>query len=245
MKANLKQHGGDMKKCAECYREQKGGHYATRDGKLARGDKQKYSGHTHTPGSNPAVTDADSDSDSEPESTPQAPTKRITRNMPDREKRRLGRQDGSGLEQDGEGFMDWLRKHPITEDIALGALGAVATVATGGLADAVAGPAMAGMSALGDAAEDTLGKDTISAARSAAKSAYGHMPARTKVAEGILTDAGATVFEDSEKDVAAPDAPAVVPPAVSNTSQADQYNANYNALYGHVHEAPFTGSIWG
>jgi len=29
--------------------------------------------------------------------------------------------------------MDWLSKHPITEDVVLGGLGAVATVATGGL----------------------------------------------------------------------------------------------------------------
>ena len=49
MKANLKKYGGDMKKCAEAYRKQKGGHNATVKGPAGK-SKAK---HTHV-GDNPA-----------------------------------------------------------------------------------------------------------------------------------------------------------------------------------------------
>ena len=48
MKANLKKYGGDMKKCAAAYRQQKGGHNATVKGPAGK-SKAK---HTHV-GENP------------------------------------------------------------------------------------------------------------------------------------------------------------------------------------------------
>jgi hypothetical protein len=55
MKTHLKQYGGSMQKAAAAYREQqKGGHFAKRDGSPGRGeDSDKYH-HTHTPDKNPA-----------------------------------------------------------------------------------------------------------------------------------------------------------------------------------------------
>ena len=58
VKHNLKQFGGDMKKCAACYHDQKGGHYARKDGSVRPKDKGKYD-HEHMPSKNaiqPAVS---------------------------------------------------------------------------------------------------------------------------------------------------------------------------------------------
>ena len=44
--------------------------------------------------------------------------------------------DGEGHDDlDGEGILDWLGKHPITEDVVLGGLGAVALAFPGQRAD--------------------------------------------------------------------------------------------------------------
>ena len=83
----MKQHGGNMAKAAQAYREQKGGHYARADGSVLAKDRGKY-GHTHKPGKNPAVTYEDAKSD-EPVRAPSPPARRATRNMDPRERRRL------------------------------------------------------------------------------------------------------------------------------------------------------------
>ena len=103
MRKHLKQHGGNMAKAAQAYREQKGGHYARADGSVLMKDKGKY-GHTHKPGKNPAVTYEDAKSDEpEPARAPSPPARRATRNMDPRERRRLEReQRGRGAhDQDG------------------------------------------------------------------------------------------------------------------------------------------------
>ena len=48
--------------------------------------------------------------------------------------------------------MAWLRKHPVIEDIGVGALGVGATLATGGLADLATGAVGTMAEGLGDAA---------------------------------------------------------------------------------------------
>eukprot|EP01046_Picozoa_sp_COSAG06_P062179 COSAG06_NODE_13929_length_1205_cov_0.920434_1_plen_346_part_10 len=98
MRKHLKQHGGNMTKAAAAYREQKGGHYARKDGSVRGKDKGKY-GHTHTPGKNPAVKFEDAKEDEpEPERAPSPPARRITRNMDPREARR--QQRGRGVSQE-------------------------------------------------------------------------------------------------------------------------------------------------
>ena len=98
MSKHLKQHGGNMAKAAAAYREQKGGHYARKDGSIRGKDKGKY-GHTHTPGKNPEVKFEDAQEDEpEPERAPSPPARRITRNMDPREARR--RQRGRGASQE-------------------------------------------------------------------------------------------------------------------------------------------------
>ena len=130
MSRHLKQHGGNMAKAAAAYREQKGGHYARKDGSIRGKDKGKY-GHTHIPGKNPAVKFEDAQEDEpEPERAPSPPARRITRNMDPREarrqqrgrgvsqeemdeaelERRLAEIKGSGYDQDGSGFFSGLVK---------------------------------------------------------------------------------------------------------------------------------------
>jgi len=77
-----------------------GGHYARADGSVRPKDKSKY-GHTHKPGTNAAVNFEDAQED-EPERAPSPPSRRITRNVSPRTRRRLERgQRGNGKEQDG------------------------------------------------------------------------------------------------------------------------------------------------
>ena len=69
------------------------------------------------PSKNAIEPDTDS-SDEEPEPEPEPatspPRRCVTRNMDPREARRETR--GAGIDDmTGEGIMDWLRKHPITE----------------------------------------------------------------------------------------------------------------------------------
>ena len=98
--------------------------------------------------------------------------------------------DGEGYDDlDGEGIMDWLSKHPITQDIVLGGLGAVATVATGGLADAAfgaVGTAVDGLaaSAEGAAEDDATGllRRGLTKAKGTASSLYEQLPTRKTVA---------------------------------------------------------------
>ena len=117
VKHNLKQHGGDIKKCAACYRDQKGGHYAKKDGSVSEADKDKYT-HTHKPKRNPQSVEPDADSDDESEvDFDEEPGQRVTRNMDPRQARRQNR--GSGMDDDmdgagfdelvGEGIIAWLR----------------------------------------------------------------------------------------------------------------------------------------
>ena len=163
-------------------------------------------------------------SDTESEGAPSPPARRITRNMDPREARRIGRtgagyemhgsghgdMDGSGHDDmdgegyddmDGEGIMDWLSKHPITQDIVLGGLGAVATVATGGLADAAfgaVGTAVDGLaaSAEGAAEDDATGllRRGLKSAKGAASGLYEQLPTRKTVAEGLVTATGEQIF---------------------------------------------------
>jgi hypothetical protein len=200
--------------------------------------------------------------------------------MDPREARRIGRtgagyemhgsghgdMDGSGHDDmngeghddlDGEGILDWLGKHPITEDIVLGGLGAVATVATGGLADAAfgaVGSAVDGLTATAEgAAEDDasgLLRRGLTKVKGAASDLYKELPTRQKVAEGLVTATGEQIFGSELKDAGGddddgPPGPKSPPgPSASDIAGA-QFNANYQALYGHLHEQPYTGSIWG
>jgi hypothetical protein len=166
---------------------------------------------------------------------------------------------GHGAEQQGEGIMDWLKKHPVTEDVVLGGLGAVATVATGGIADAALGalaPAIEGATSVAEGVEESALpgalKTGLRTATDAAKSIYGKLPDRTKIAEGIATSAGEKIFGDEEKDAGADggsdggDGPPAPAPAPDPTAAArSEYNSNYASLFGHLHDQPYTGSIWG
>ena len=104
MRKHLKQHGGNMAKAAAAYREMKGGHYARADGTVRAKDKSKY-GHTHKPGTNAAVSFEDAKGDEpEPVRAPSPPSRRVTRNVSPRTRRRLEREQGGrgyGKEQDG------------------------------------------------------------------------------------------------------------------------------------------------
>jgi len=257
---NLKQHGGDMKKCAACYRAQKGGHYAKKDGSVSKADKAKYT-HTHTPKGNPQSVKPDADSDDEPEvDFDEEPRQRITRNMDPRQARRQNR--GSGMEGDmdgagfddlvGEGIMAWLRKHPIIEDVGVGALGVGATLATGGLADLAAGAVGTMAEGLGDAAgaaaegdSSGLAKGALGSLKKSAATAYKALPGRATVATGIMTEAGQSVFTDGEKDVDGPTATTPPPTGPSGNRPAAAYDSNFQALFGHMHDQPSSGSVWG
>ena len=278
MRGNLKQYGGNMRRAAEAYKqEQAGGHYARMDGTVNDAERQRAK-HRHKPVKNPSREIREPDSDTESEGAPSPPARRITRNMDPREARRIGRtgagydmdgsghgdMDGSGHDDldgegyddlDGEGIMDWLSKHPITEDVVLGGLGAVATVATGGLADAAfgaVGTAVDGLtaSAEGAAEDDATGllRRGLTKAKGAASSLYEQLPTRQKVAEGLVTATGEQIFGSELKDAGGDDAPpSPTPPSGPSASDVAgaQFNANYQALYGHLHEQPYTGSIWG
>eukprot|EP01043_Picozoa_sp_COSAG02_P007346 COSAG02_NODE_218_length_28570_cov_75.594816_10_plen_568_part_00 len=162
---------------------------------------------------------------------------------------------GSGnIEQDGEGIMDWLRKHPVTEDIVLGSIGAAATVATGGLADAalgVVGPAVEGLTAATEGVEESALPEALkSGVRSVtdtAKGLYAKLPDRTEVAKGIAASAGERIFGDEEKDAGVDDDDTPTPSPAPDPSAAvrSEYNSNYASLFGHLHDQPYTGSIWG
>ena len=148
-----------------------------------------------------------------------------------------------------------LPKHPITEDVVLGGLGVVATVATGGLADAafgVVGSAVDGLtaSAEGAAEDDATGllRRGLTKAKGAASSLYEQLPTRQKVAEGLVAATGEQIFGSELKDAGGDDGPpSPTPPSGPSASDVAgaQFNANYQALYGHLHEQPYTGSIWG
>ena len=164
--------------------------------------------------------------------------------------------DGEGYDDlDDEGIMDWLSKHPITQDIVLGGLGAVATVATGGLADAAfgaVGTAVDGLaaSAEGAAEDDATGllRRGLTKAKGAASGLYEQLPTRKTVAEGLVTATGEQIFGSELKDADGDDGPpSPKPPSGPSASDVAgaQFNANYQALYGHLHEQPYTGSIWG
>ena len=138
------------------------------------------------------------------------------------------------------------------EDIVLGGLGAVATVATGGLADAAMGAIGSategiGASLEGAAASDETGIGTrvLGSVKKSGASLYKNLPGRTKVAEGILGEAGSTIFTDEVGDVTPPPGdtdPTPAPPP--DETRENQYNSNYQSLFGHLHDQPFTGSVW-
>ena len=147
--------------------------------------------------------------------------------------------------------MDWIRKHPVTEDVVLGGLGAVATVATGGLADAalgVVGPAVEGLSAASAGVEESALpealKSGVRSVTSTAKTLYGRLPDRTEVAKGIAASAGEKIFGDEEKDAGADDPDPQPPPSPADAIR-NEYNSNYASLFGNLHDQPYTGSIWG
>ena len=88
----------------------------------------------------------------------------------------------------------------------------------------------------------------------AGKKVYGALPTRTKIAEGIVTSAGEKIFGDEEKDANGgdggddgdgPPAPAPSPAPDPSAAVRSEYNANYASLFGHLHDQPYTGSIWG
>ena len=204
MGANLQQHGGDMRAAAAAYREQRGGHFVRLDGSVSDKENGKYTKHKHRPRHNPAtISDDDADATTdEDEPEPEPEPERVTRQTSPRSRRRIGRDDPrparddaqarsqagpvddggedgplSG-EQGGEGFMDWMRKHPFVESLADDAVGGIAVaglgVLTGGVSDMFAGEeeeavsgALKGASALGEDAvsalkgASALGRDAV------------------------------------------------------------------------------------
>ena len=85
--------------------------------------------------------------------------------------------------------------------------------------------------------------------KGAASDLYKELPTRQKVAEGLVTATGEQIFGSELKDASGDDDGPPGPKSPPGPSASDiagaQFNANYQALYGHLHEQPYTGSIWG
>ena len=148
--------------------------------------------------------------------------------------------------------MAWLRKHPVLEDIGIGVLGVGATLATGGLADLAAGAVGTLSEGLGDAVgaaaegdSSGLASEALGSLKKSAATAYKALPGRATVATGILTETEQSVFTDGEKDIDGPAPTTPPPPGPSVDRPAAAYDSNYQALFGHMHDQPYTGSVWG